>query len=215
MEFYSQCNEDKIIYELYFKNKKNPGIYIEAGALNGIDLSNTYAFSKIGWTGILIEPNPIAFEQLVKNRPNDKCYNDVISNIKEITFKFIKPKNKSINTLVCGTGGVIDTLPKHFEEKYYKNKKEREIIFTKKTKTLSEIIKDSGYEYIDFFSLDVEGHELNVLMSYDFSVPIKIILCESLSGCNEKNLQVRELLEKNNYKYDRNIGHNELYILQD
>ena len=38
---------------------KRGGFFVEIGAYNGVDLSNTYLLEKsFGWTGILAEPNP-------------------------------------------------------------------------------------------------------------------------------------------------------------
>ena len=52
-----------------FKNKKN-GFFIEAGAYDGEVFSNTLLLeAKMNWTGLLVEPNPDAFEELrYKNR---------------------------------------------------------------------------------------------------------------------------------------------------
>ena len=42
------------------------------GALDGIKYSNTKFFEELlNWTGILIEPNPVMFNKLIKNRPNN------------------------------------------------------------------------------------------------------------------------------------------------
>jgi hypothetical protein len=71
MKFYSQQQEDKILYEKYL-NFRN-GIFIELGAMDGIIYSNSLFFEKeLEWTGILIEPTE-QFEQLMINRPN--CHN--------------------------------------------------------------------------------------------------------------------------------------------
>ena len=38
------------------------GFFIEAGAHDGVDISNTlYLEKQLGWTGILVEPNPDTF----------------------------------------------------------------------------------------------------------------------------------------------------------
>ena len=52
-----------------FKGKKN-GFFIEAGAFDGQIFSNTLLLEmNYNWTGLLIEPNPEAFQELLtKNR---------------------------------------------------------------------------------------------------------------------------------------------------
>lgn len=52
-----QINQD--IFVLYTLNWKRNGFFVEFGATNGIDLSNTYLLEKdFGWKGLLSEPNP-------------------------------------------------------------------------------------------------------------------------------------------------------------
>ena len=48
MEFYSQYGQDKFLFENFFKEKNN-GFYLDIGAHDGITLSNTYFFEKLGW----------------------------------------------------------------------------------------------------------------------------------------------------------------------
>ena len=48
------------LVKLFGRSKR--GFFIEAGAYNGVELSNTLYFEKnLGWTGLLVEPNPDAF----------------------------------------------------------------------------------------------------------------------------------------------------------
>ena len=54
-----------IINEEIFKNRIKDGFFIEAGAFDGETFSNTLFFElKKNWTGLLVEPNPDAFEIL-------------------------------------------------------------------------------------------------------------------------------------------------------
>jgi hypothetical protein len=70
----SQNNQDLIID--YILNHKSEGFYIEFGADDGIQNSNSYLFSlKENWSGILIEPNKSRFSLLQKNRPNVRVFN--------------------------------------------------------------------------------------------------------------------------------------------
>ena len=51
----SQINQD--IFVLYTLNWKRNGFFVEFGATDGMDLSNTYLLEKdFGWRGILSEP---------------------------------------------------------------------------------------------------------------------------------------------------------------
>ena len=62
-----QANQPILIDEKIFKNRIRNGFFIEAGAYDGEFLSNTLFFElKQRWTGLLIEPNPDAFEELNK-----------------------------------------------------------------------------------------------------------------------------------------------------
>ncbi len=67
MIYYSQSDQDKWVLEfLKFKRK---GFFIEIGAYDGIQTSNTYTMEKFfDWDGICIEANPHVFPQLVSNR---------------------------------------------------------------------------------------------------------------------------------------------------
>ena len=45
-----------------FGAKKRDGFFIEAGAHDGVEASNTlYLEKKMGWRGLLVEPNPDTF----------------------------------------------------------------------------------------------------------------------------------------------------------
>jgi len=72
----SQSFEDLILFKVCFQNLKQPGVYLEAGALDGVTLSNTYFYEKcLNWTGILIEPSPASYARLEKKRPNNLLLN--------------------------------------------------------------------------------------------------------------------------------------------
>ena len=46
---------------------KENGFFIEAGAFDGYTISNSLLFEVgLNWTGLLVEPNPDAVEQLLK-----------------------------------------------------------------------------------------------------------------------------------------------------
>lgn len=76
--YYSQSNQDKWVNEI-LKGKKN-GYFVDVGAYDGIQTSNTYFFEQfLDWSGICIEPNSNVYNQLIKNRKSiniDLAVND-------------------------------------------------------------------------------------------------------------------------------------------
>jgi FkbM family methyltransferase len=212
MEFFSQNGEDKHIYEKYLKyvEFKNP-VYLEMGAMDGISYSNTYFLEKyLNWHGILIEPHPLNFNLLKMNRPNNKLFNNIVSNsMAPVKYLFYNQQ------CLSGVAGIKDTIPAGNMDVFYlnnhpwyieqkKNLHEIELIPV----TLSHIIKESGYDHIDFLSLDVEGHEYHVLESFDWSIPINILLIEN----NPDAYKVAELLKSRDYIFIENVSCNSLWF---
>lgn len=207
--YFSQAGEDEFLNTNYFKNKKN-GIYIELGALDGVLYSNTKFFEdNLEWTGILIEPHPFKFESLKINRPNNYLFNNLVSNTEdEKIFRFFVDN-------YSGVSGVENTLPKEHFTGFYSTINEPQDRMILKGKSLSEIVKNTNVKHIDLLSLDVEGHEYEVLQSWDFSIPIDVILIETLGGSQcEKEELCRQLLLKNGYVFDTKYKHNEIFILR-
>ncbi len=69
---YSQLKQD--IWVLNKLNHKKNGFFVEAGACDGLYLSNTLLLEKeYDWSGICCEPNKQYYEKLLLNR---KSYKD-------------------------------------------------------------------------------------------------------------------------------------------
>jgi len=58
---YSQSKEQEVILD-YFKD--HIGTFCSLGENDGITFSNVRALAERGWTGVMIEPDPEAFERL-------------------------------------------------------------------------------------------------------------------------------------------------------
>ena len=68
-----------------FKNKKN-GFFIEAGAYDGEVYSNTLKFEmELNWTGLLVEPNPDVFEELLTKNRKSYAIKTCLSTKPEVT----------------------------------------------------------------------------------------------------------------------------------
>ena len=157
-----------VLNELNFKKK---GFFIEIGAANGIDLSNTYLLeNKFDWDGIVVEPAKIWRDEIKKNRACTISYDCIYSEsgLKVEFLETTKPEFSTVN---------IDSKSKDIHEGYrQKNNKKYEL------QTIS--FKDFSTKYevpkkIDFLSIDTEGTELEILKSINFEdFDIKIITVE-------------------------------------
>ncbi len=70
-KIHSKCKSQlgQEIFTLCENNFKRDGYFVEFGATNGIELSNTYVLEKeFGWNGILAEPALVWHNQLYENR---------------------------------------------------------------------------------------------------------------------------------------------------
>lgn len=146
----------------YLKDIEN-GFYIETGASNGIWQSNTKLLNeRYNWTGLLIEANPIIVQQCRLNRPNDIVENFAL--VSEATYK----KTESVSGYFQFTD-YNTSLRAHVS-----NDREKERIdwvhepIAVPCITLTELLIKHKVEKVDFFSLDVEGYEMEVLNGLDF-----------------------------------------------
>tara|TARA_Y100000389_G_scaffold124010_1_gene121364 strand:+ start:764 stop:1576 length:813 start_codon:yes stop_codon:yes gene_type:complete len=207
-KFYSQIGEDIIIYNNFInKNEKN-GTYVEIGGGDGYNLSNSKFFNKyLGFKGILIEPVPSFFEKLRKNRPNDILIN------KAIDYKI----GKSSFIGDSHTAGINRYLSKPLKERYLSNNRE----YLVDTIPMSQIIETTDLDYIDYFSIDVEGAELVILETMDWNIPVYVISIELNEKINEteekdrdKNQKCREILLKQGFIFVTKVDINEFWINQ-
>lgn len=182
-------SEENQINEHLFFNKRN-GKYIEIGS--GAKGNATYFFEKeLGWTGILVEPNPISYEELVKHRPNNVIYKKVISVEPNVLFHSYYGSSADMSA-------IEETVPDDIAIVYYNNEiiiNEKKTIDEVETKTLSQVI----HETFDFMIIDTNGHELEVLKSWDFMQTVYYILYNSKRMNSERNIKCEDLLKRNEY----------------
>jgi FkbM family methyltransferase len=133
---------------LQYINYKN-GFYIECGANDGVDQSNTWHFEKFkNWHGILIEAHPEIFLELKKNRNKRNI----------LVNKFLVSNNYKSQTV---------NISKNDLTSKFNTASEGSSLST--PITLTEVLKKNNVpKLIDLFSLDVEGYEFEVLEGIDF-----------------------------------------------
>lgn len=199
--YYSQFGEDAGLAEI-FKGRRD-GLCIEVGANDGINDSNTLHFEQLGWQCILVEPNPVLCEQIRRTR-SAALYQVAASDQAGETSLFIAEGAERAHgvSTVNSTEEALDKI-----KSYGFSVREIKV----ETRRLDQILDESKVSRpIDFLSIDVEGHELEVLkgFSIDRWQPT-IILAEDNSNFSDP--RVADYLRSFGYVAFRRTGVNDWY----
>ncbi len=79
-------------------------------------------------------------------------------------------------------------------------------------KKMCDIITESKLEYIDIFSIDVEGSELEILKSTNFNIPIFCIIIEANSSEPKKNEEFGNYLKEKGFTFKERQRGNEIWF---
>ena len=170
---------------------------VEVGALDGITYSNTLMFeNEFGLRCLLIEPDPVNFRKLEKNRIKSVCVECAIA-----------PTSGEELFLGGGNavGGIKNTVSERHKDRFKESLTNE---FKVKTNPLSKITKELGIQNIYLLSIDCEGGDLGVIKSIDFdSVDIEIIIVET--GENEESIS--QFLTSKGFIQDRKLFGNQIW----
>ena len=134
VEFRSQFGEDVYLWNLF--GGKLSGVFLEAGAYDGVELSISYVFEAVGWRGYLVEPQQDKALQCLANRPGSVVVPKALQNT---------------------DGKRVACLSRGLETRYFVGAEGDE------TTTIATVLAPEGESDIDFAVIDVEGDEVAVL----------------------------------------------------
>lgn len=182
---FSQEGEDLILARIFGAQKS--GLYVDIGAHHPTRFSNTFKFYLKGWRGINVDANPGSMKIFNDFRGDDinleLAISDQVTSL--IFYRFNEP---ALNTFSSEEATKKNGLGD------YKIIEEVEI----STVTLADVLNKNlkkGKE-IDFLSIDVEGLDLNVIKSNDWSrFQPKVIVIEEL------NSDLSQISKGETYKY--------------
>lgn len=192
---YSQLNQDLWVVDV-LSGKRN-GVFVDVGAFDGIQLSNTYLLEKeYDWTGICIEANTSTFNKLKTNR-KCPCVNELLSDVsdKSVSFQYLGEYSFSGQNIfkydiesIRASNTISDTQ-----------------VCTMKTSTLNDVLdKNNIPKVIDYLSIDVEGMEFDILKTFDFKkYHINVITVEHNAahiGMEYRN-KLFDLLTRKGFKF--------------
>lgn len=168
-KFYSENGEDRWIEE---NLKPGAGTFCEVGALDGIQSANTLHFEEIGWTGILVEPNP---EMAALCQRNRKAHVWCCAAGLETHGRFMLNVEKPGWSGFKSMGVPIMVLVRHLDWLL-------------------------GYKAPDLLSIDTEGTELDVWESIGTLRPSIVIIEYSTQGLPDNSAAILECMTLDGYK---------------
>ncbi len=157
----------KLLWSLYeqYLSAKDDGIFVEVGGYDGLFVSNSWGLAKAGWTGYLIEPNPLMAE---------KC-REVHSRNKNVSVTEVAIGPVGVKKIGLHLAGTLSTAnPVLFEE--YKSVEWAKASLKGTTTievnciTLDEFIESNRIPIgFDVLIVDVEGFESEVFSGFTIS----------------------------------------------
>jgi FkbM family methyltransferase len=187
-KYYGQFGEDAVVQNILrernwrkaaiggaTKIQRVPGFYVDIGAFAPIQHSNTWWFYKHGWRGINIDATPGSMKIFHRVRPRDINLELAVSSREgEITY------------YTWGIPNVMNTVSEECAQQVARQSGQSPQKFKIQAHTLEHILNEhlpSG-QAIDFFSVDVENHNLEVLRSNNWKkYRPHLVVVEADAGC--------------------------------
>jgi len=132
----------------------SPGFFVEVGANEPVDGSQSWHLEQLGWRGVLVEPLPMLAQKLREQRTAQviECACSAPDNAGTTMQLHVAGALSSFDPGLMDAGVVPD----------------RSIAVA--VRTLDDVLNQvQAPSPIDFVSIDVEGHEVEVLRGFDFT----------------------------------------------
>lgn len=206
---WSQCGEDLILRYLFDLLRIARPSYIDIGAHHPYFYNNTYLFYRQGSRGINVEPDPSLHARLLRNRRHDVNLGIGIGP-RAAELDFYVMSTRTLNTFSAS------------QARKYVDEHGLNIVETRRiaVQTFAQAVDTHLGRTPDLVSLDVEGLDLDILRSIDFSRYRPHVFCvETVSyaerdGSGVKNEPIHDLMLRSGYKLYADTYINSIYVAE-
>jgi len=180
------------------------GRYVDVGAGHPEHNSVTKLFYDAGWSGINIEPLPSLADALTAKRPRDVTIQAAVS-------------SRNIDSIDLTVVDSWDELSTTVADRADRLRAEGRALSTMSVPVvrLDNTLAAHGVRDIQFLKIDVEGAELDVLLTLDLTKTRPwIIVVEVVSGSSSSSdrQEIRDHLESHDYVHSYFDGLNDFYV---
>lgn len=158
----------------------NNGFFVEIGANNGIDQSNTLYYEKHrNWRGILIEPVPHNYLHCRKVRSSENTFFCNACTAFDYKEKFVEMVYSNLMSTTVGLeSDIADPMAHALEGKRFLYPTDENCTFGAVAVPMETLLRQANAPALmDLLSLDVEGAEIEVLKGIDHAAHRFKYLC--------------------------------------
>jgi len=191
---FSQQGEDIVLYHvLHDLLKIQTPTYVDIGAADPVQASNTFLIYWTGGHGVLVEPNPMYVEKLRRRRPNDivVAAGVGVTDAAEADYYVIRGK-PTLNTFSAEEAARLRASAKEDVV---------EAVLKMPFVSVNRLIATHLGKAPDLLSIDVEGMDLDILRTLDFATyrPGAIIAETIKMGTLDVNAEIVDFLVSHGY----------------
>jgi hypothetical protein len=202
---YSQHGEDQAIADRF--GRKRGGYFVEVGALDGIQFSNTYYLERdLGWTGVLIEADSTQAEACAQNRPRSLTFPFAVTRPrdagKQVRLSVVDGYNgmSTLGDLAPRTTGIVEKMRGEGWRLDIRSS------WTMTTTLDDVLIAAQTPAAFDVMTIDIEGHEWPALQGMSLGTRWRptVLVVENNGILPHHRLVV--YLARRGYGYRRTLG---------
>ena len=179
---YTEREEEWFIRD-YFQDRRG-GVFVDVGANHYRDTSKTYYLeSKLGWSGLAIEPQRQFAADYTAYRPRTRFLPFFVSDV----------SNETAKLYVTHRTSTVASSNKEFVQQFGELDEVREV----PTITLTDLLEAEGIQQFDFLSMDIELHEPQALKGLDIQRFKPSLVC--IEGLLPVRQEILDYFARNGY----------------
>jgi FkbM family methyltransferase len=193
--YFSQSGQDYYLHR-YLGLNRGKGRFLDIGAHNGVEISNTFFFEKeLGWQGLCVEPIPEIFKKLRANRTAE-CLCAAASDTDGSAEFVILEEGKETGSHLkrdCDEDGKLS------------GQKTVRV----QTVDIGKLLLEKNLINFDFVSIDIEGGELEI---FEHILKSGIVVHVVAMELNMDFVQMDYRMNQHGYELSAQVGADRIYV---